>query len=249
MIWECFQNISITSVIDYPRFSLFQGSKEIADNNVILSGIGVLEIVLAFVPIALVSFSEHIADHKNLSTVIDRDLLTDPGLNVTLLGDVVGHIIGSVFGFCPCTTYSQSVGCVAMTKNASIWTMIVTSIMCIILAFLTPFIAALQTIPSCVMGGICLALYGFIAVSGLRMLQGINIAEGKNLYTLSVILISGIGALTLRIPYQMGLFGDGITSIVIRYIEISSIAIALILGIVTYLISGAIEKHNKQEEE
>ena len=245
-----FSEIKVASFIDYPRFGLFKGIEEIATDSVKLNMIGVLEIFVAFVPVALVSFSEHIADHKNLSSVIGRDLLgEEPGLHRTLLGDGVGSIVGTMFGVCPETTYSQTIGCVAMTKNASISTTILTCVMCICLSFLTPVIALLKTIPTCVMGGICLALYGFIATSGLKMLNGLEISSGKNLYTLAAILVAGIGGLTLQIPYQFGVFeGTDIVNVV-RFISISSIAIALILGIVTYSICNAIEKHNKKEDD
>ena len=239
---ENFKNVSVTSFIDYPKFSLLEGIKEVKNNNVLLSGFGVLEVMLAFIPISLVSFSEHIADHKNLSSIIGHDLLKDePGLHRTLLGDGIGSLVGTSFGISPITTYSQSVGCVALTKNASVKTMILTSIFCIVLAFLSPFIALIQTIPSCVMAGICLALYGFIAVSGLKMLSGIKFDEGKNLYTLSVILIAGVGGFILQIPYKFGLITGTNLVGAIKYIEISEIAVALILGIITYLVSSKIE--------
>ena len=245
-----FSEIKLTSFIDLPRFALLRGIGEISTNDVKLNGIGVLEIALAFMPVALVSFSEHIADHKNLSSVIGKDLLnTDPGLHKTLLADGLGSIFGTCFGTCPETTYSQSIGCVAITKNASVRTMILTSLMCIILSFLTPVICILQTIPSCVMGGICLALYGFIATSGLRMLNGIQISEGKNLYTLSVILVAGIGSLVLQIPYQFGLIENTDFVGAVKWIEISAIAMALILGVITYRVASIIEKHNKPEVE
>ncbi len=243
-----FQNISVTSFLDYPRFSTLMAGKEIAEGAVKLTWVGVAEIALAFIPVSLVSFSEHIADHKNLSSVIGHDLLNDePGLHRTLLGDGVGQIVGSAFGICPNTTYSQSIGCVAITKNASVWTMIVTSIMCIVLAFFTPLIVILQTIPSCVMGGICLALYGFIASSGLRMIKGVEFGEGKNLYTLSAILVAGVGGLVLSIPYEFNLAGGNVY-VASRAVTISSIAFALIIGVATYAICSAIEKRNPPEE-
>ena len=125
--------------------------------------------------------------------------------------------------------------------------MIVTAIMCIVLAFFTPLIVVLQTIPSCVMGGICLALYGFIASSGLRMIKGVEFGEGKNLYTLSAILVAGVGGLVLSIPYEFQLVGGNVY-VASRAVTISSIAFALIIGVVTYAICSAIEKRNPPEE-
>ena len=245
-----FTNISITSFLDYPRFALLEGIKEISNGEVALTGLGVAEIALAFIPISIVSFSEHIADHKNLSTIINRDLIgEEPGLSRTVLGDGVGSIVGTVFGICPNTTYGETIGCIALSKDASIRTILTTCIMCIILAFLSPIIAFLRTIPSCVIGGMCLILYGYIAVSGFKMIQPIDLNRPKNLFTLSVILVSGVGGLTLQIPIKMGYVGDSDFLTVMNFISISAIAFALILGIATYAISNSIEKHNLPEED
>ncbi|MBR2476654.1 MAG: uracil-xanthine permease [Clostridia bacterium] len=191
-----------------------------------LKGVGDLDfayigtIAVAYVPVAFVVFAEHIADHKNLSSIIESDLLEEPGLHRTLIGDGVGSIIGSIFGGCPNTTYGESVGCVAITRNASVYTIITAAILAIITAFISPFIAFVNSIPSCVMGGVCMALYGFIAVSGLKMVQKVNLNLNKNLFVVSTILIAGIGGLTLT-------FGK---------ITITSVASALILGIIVNLI-------------
>lgn len=245
-----FKELSITSFIDYPRFALLEGIKELANGTAKLSWIGVAEIALAFIPVSLVSFSEHIADHKNLGSIIDRDLLGDePGLDKTLMGDGVGAIAGTFLGICPTTTYGESVGCVAISKNASISTTILASIICISLSFFTPITAVLQTIPSCVMGGMCLALYGFIAASGLKMLKGLDVGEGKNLYTISIILVSGIGGLAFQIPYQFMEIENTAIYEAVKFISISEIAFALILGLITYNIANKIEAKNKKEEE
>ena len=97
--------------------------------------------------------------------------------------------------------------------------------------------ALLQTIPSCVMGGVCLTLYGFIAVSGLKMFKDIDLSENKNLFVVSAILIAGIGGLTIQIPYA---FKD--TGAVSAAITVTSIATALILGIVTNFVLSKVEK-------
>ncbi len=202
-----------------------------------LNGGGIVEVIVAFLPVALVVFAEHIADHKNLSTIIDKDLIEDPGLDNTLLGDGVGSIAGTAFGICPNTTYGESVGCVAITKNASIATITTTAIMCIVLSFISPIMVVLQTIPSCVMGGVCLTLYGFIAVSGLKMFKDLDLSDNKNLFVVSAILISGIGGLTIQIPYQLSSWG-----VVEKTIQITAIATALIIGILTNFILTKIEK-------
>ena len=180
-------------------------------------GTYLLTIAVAYAPVAFVVFAEHIADHKNLSSIIEHDLLTDPGLDKTLLGDGVGSIAGAFFGGCPNTTYGESVGCVAITGNASVSTIFATAIMAIVASFVAPFVTFLATIPNCVMGGVCITLYGFIAVSGLKMIQQVDLGENKNLFVVSVILIAGIGGLTLN-------FGK---------VTITSVACALILGILT----------------
>ena len=176
-------------------------------------------ILAAYIPVAFVVFAEHIADHKNISTIIEKDLLEDPGLHRTLLGDGVGSMVGAFFGGCPNTTYGASIGCVAITKNASVWTIITAAVGAILISFLSPFVAFVNSIPSCVMGGVCMALYGFIAVSGLKMIQKVDLNKNKNLFVVSVILISGIGGLALT-------FGS---------ISITPVACALILGIITNL--------------
>lgn len=146
----------------YPDFAFIEAFKGFKDFNGAYLG----TIAVAYVPVAFVVFAEHIADHKNLSSIIEHDLLTDPGLDKTLLGDGVGSIAGAFFGGCPNTTYGESVGCVAISGNASVVTIFTTAIMAIVISFFAPFVTFLATIPGCVMGGVCIALYGFIAVSG-----------------------------------------------------------------------------------
>ena len=189
----------------------------------------VLNIFMLFAPVAFVTLAEHIADHKNLSSIIERDLITDPGLDRTLIGDGVGSIIGSFFGGCPNTTYGESVGCVAITGNASVYTIFTTAILAIIASFFAPFVTFLATIPSCVMGGVCITLYGFIAVSGLKMIQKIDLGDNHNLFVVSVILITGIGGM----------------SIGIGPVTITEVASALILGILTNLLLSGKKKDEK----
>ena len=251
-----FKNITVESFVTYPRFSLIGGIKELADGAVseeilavnpeahVITGMGVLEVALAFVPVAFVTFAEHIADHKNLSSIVNQNLLEEPGLHRTLLGDGVGSMVGTVFGICPNTTYGESVGCVAITKNASVRTIFAAACMLVVLSFITPLTAALRTIPNCVMGGVCLTLYGFIAVSGFKMFQQVDLNKSKNLFIVAAILISGIGGLALQIPYRVA--GDGT---ILNAITITSIATALILGIITMVVTNAIEKRNAPEEE
>ena len=180
-------------------------------------------IAVAYIPVAFVVFAEHVADHKNISSIIEKDLLEDPGLSRTLLGDGVGSMVGALFGGCPNTTYGESVACVAITGNASVATIIAAAIGAIIIAFFSPFVAFVNSIPSCVMGGVCVALYGFIAVSGLKMIQKVDLEENRNLFVVSTILICGIGGLAIT-------FGK---------VTITAIATALILGIIINQMLGA----------
>lgn len=240
----------IKAFFDFPDFAIVEAIKELVNGELsseinaaskgsatLLNLGGIAEVIIAFLPVALVVFAEHIADHKNLSSIIEKDLIEDPGLEKTLLGDGVGSIAGTVLGVCPNTTYGESVGCVAITKNASVATITTTAFMCIILSFISPVMTLLQTIPSCVMGGVCLTLYGFIAVSGLKMFKDLDLADNKNLFVVSAILISGIGGLTIQIPYALEANGA-----ISKTIQITSIATALIIGIVTNAILNKLGK-------
>lgn len=223
-------------------FSVFSGMKlfEVPDFSFLTAAKGlsavdgkyILTVAVAYVPVAFVVFAEHIADHKNLSSVIDKDLLEDPGLHRTLLGDGVGSIAGAFFGGCPNTTYGESVGCVAITGNASVVTILATAIMSIVISFFGPFVTFLSTIPNCVMGGVCITLYGFIAVSGLKMIQDVDLGDNRNLFVVAIILICGIGGLTLS-------FGK---------VTLTEVACALILGIVANLVLGGKDKDKAEEK-
>ncbi len=220
-----------------PNITIVGAIKELANGELLLNGAGVASIALAFAPVALVVFAEHVADHKNISSIIGEDLLKEPGLHRTLLGDGVGSIAGAFMGGCPNTTYGESIGCVAITGNASIRTIFLTAILCIVLAFIYPIMVLIESIPSCVVGGISIALYGFIAVSGLRMFKHVDLDNSKNLFVVAAILIPGIGGLALN-------FGGTFNA---PLIKISSIACALILGIVVNLIlKPAKPKINKE---
>ncbi len=211
--FSAFKDMQIFALPDFTFLEAIKGVKAI-------DGAFIATVAVAYIPVAFVVFAEHIADHKNLSSIIEKDLLEDPGLHRTLLGDGVGSMAGAFFGGCPNTTYGESVGCVAITRNASIVTITTTAIMSIVISFFGPFVTFLSSIPNCVMGGVCVALYGFIAVSGLKMIQKVDLGESRNLFVVSSILIPGIGGLSLT-------FGK---------ITITTIACALILGIITNIL-------------
>ena len=211
--FAAFKDMQIFAIPEFTFLAAIEGVKAI-------DGAFIATVAVAYVPVAFVVFAEHIADHKNLSSIIDKDLLEDPGLHRTLLGDGVGSIAGAFFGGCPNTTYGESVGCVAITRNASVVTISTAAIMCMVISFFGPFVTFLASIPNCVMGGVCVALYGFIAVSGLKMIQKVDLNESRNLFVVSSILIPGVGGLSVT-------FGK---------ITLTTIACALILGIVTNIL-------------
>lgn len=186
------------------------------------------EVALLFIPVAFVTICEHIGDHKNLGNIINRDLLNgEPGMTRTLLGDGVATAVSGALCGAANTTYGENVAVIGMTKVASVNVIILASIMTILIGFFTPFTALLQTIPSCVTGGISLILYGFIASSGIKILikDKIDFSKSKNIIIASVILVVGIGGLALK-------FGPANDPV----IEITKIAVAMFLGIILNLI-------------
>ena len=224
--------VTIETFFSVPEFTFMEALNGLSK----IDGTYIASIAVGYIPVAFVVFAEHLADHKNISSIIEQDLLKDPGLHRTLLGDGVGSIAGALFGGCPNTTYGESIGCVAISGNASVITILFTAIFAIGISFLSPFVAFLSSIPSCVMGGVCIALYGFIAVSGLKMVQKADLGDNRNLFVVSVILIAGVGGMALGIP-----IGND------RAIKLTSIAVALILGIVTNLILSSKKDEVKPE--
>ena len=212
-----------------PKFTFLLGGTE---GLKAVTGKYLIAIFAAYVPVAFVVFAEHLADHKNLSSIVGQDLLTEPGLTRTLLGDGVGSMAGAFFGGCPNTTYGESIACVAITRNASTISIWGCAIACIIFSMISPLVAFLETIPSCVMGGVCIALYGFIAVSGFKIFQTVDLNKNRNLFVASIIFITGVGGMIVT-------FGA---------VQIRTVACALILGILTnVMLSG--EKDEAPAEE
>ena len=208
--------VTVKTFVAMPEFTFLEALKGVKD----IDGSFIVTVAVAYVPVAFVVFAEHIADHKNLSTIIGTELLEEPGLHRTLLGDGVGSFVGAIFGGCPNTTYGESVGCVAITRNASVATITTTAIIALLISFLSPFVAFLDSIPGCVMGGVCVTLYGFIACSGLKMIQKVDLNKNKNLFVVAVILITGIGGMAMAIGK----------------VTLTGIACALVLGILTNIL-------------
>ena len=211
--YSAFKNCGIFAL---PKFTFLLGGTE---GLKAVTGKYLIAIFAAYVPVAFVVFAEHLADHKNLSTIVGTDLTQDPGLTRTLLGDGVGSIAGAFFGGCPNTTYGESIACVAITRNASTVSIWGCAFACIIFSLISPLVAFLETIPSCVMGGVCIALYGFIAVSGFKIFQTVDLNKNRNLFVASIIFITGVGGMVVS-------FGA---------VQIRTVACALILGILTNL--------------
>ncbi len=214
--------VALSTLFSVPNFVFVKAFGAFGE----LSGQYIGTIAAAYIPVAFVVFAEHIADHKNISSIIEKDLLEDPGLSRTLLGDGIGSMVGAFFGGCPNTTYGESVACVAITGNASVVTIFTAAVGAILIAFLSPFVAIVDSIPPCVMGGVCIALYGFISVSGLKMIKNVDLEQNRNLFVVSTIFICGIGGLTLN-------FGQ---------VTITSIATALILGILVNVMLSKADK-------
>lgn len=234
---DTFGEIKFTSFFDYPHFTFLMGIQTAGQYP--LDGAAIGNLALLFAPIGVVELAQHIADHKNLSTIVERDLITDPGLSKTLMGDGLGSIAGAFFGGCANTTYGESIGCVAITKNASVISITVAAIGCVVLSFFTPFVTLINSIPKCVMGGACIAMYGFIAVSGLQMLKKVDLGDNKNLFVVSAILVTGIGGLAFNFGTNK-LTGGAAFSI-------TSVAAALIVGLITNLIVGKRDKEDEEE--
>lgn len=230
---DCFGKISFESFLSVPDFTFMLAIK----NKSTIDGTAIANLAVLFVPIAVVELAQHISDHKNLGNIVNQDLLTDPGLHNTLLGDGIGSMVGAFFGGCANTTYGESIACVALTKNASTWTILFSAIGCMLISFLSPFVALINMLPKCVMGGACIAMYGFISVCGLQMLKDVDLGDNRNLYPVAAILVIGIGGLTLN-------FGtNSLTGAPL--IQISSLALAMIVGIIVNFITHS----GKQVEE
>lgn len=182
--------------------------------------------LLTIAPIALVTMCEHIGDHTSLSNIIGKDLLKDPGLDRTLLGDGVATFVAGLLGGPANTTYGENTSVVGMTKIASVWVIGLAAIFAIILGFLGKFTALVSTIPQPVLGGVSLLLYGFIAVNGLKVLikNQVDFEKSKNVIVASSMLVLGLGGAAIAI-----VSGD-------LSVTISGMSLAAIVGIILNLL-------------
>lgn len=193
--------------------------------------------ILTIAPIALVTMAEHIGDHTALSSIIGKDLLRNPGLDRTLLGDGIATFVAGMLGGPANTTYGENTSVVGMTKVASVWVIGLAAIIAICLAFLGKFTAIISTIPNPVLGGVSLLLYGFISVNGLKVLieNHIDFGKSKNIVVASTMLVLGLGGAAISI-----VSGD-------LSVTISGMSLAAIVGILLNLLLPD-EKENKPEK-
>jgi uracil permease len=229
-IVDNFTDIKLSSFIGYDCFAFLEW------NNGAFEWGQLITIVLAFAPVSLVTICEHIGDHLNLGGVIHKDLLKDPGLDRTLMGDGIATAVSGVLCGCANTTYGENVAVVGVTKVASVSVIITACIATIALGFFTPLMVVVQTIPACVTGGVSLVLYGFIASSGVKMLinEKVDFNKARNIFIAAAILVAGIGGLAI----QFKIAGQDV--------KITSTAVAMILGILLNLILK--DKEVKTEE-
>ena len=206
----------------FPNFAIAEALKGFEANH--FSWDQIPTILLIVVPISLVAFCEHIGDHLNLSNIVNKDLLNEPGLSRTSLGDGVATAIGGVIGGMGNTTYGENVSVIGVTKVASVYPIIGAAILAIILGFCAPVMWIVRSIPYCVFGGCAMVLYGFIAISGLRELKKVDLNNTKNTLIASVILICGVGG--LLIPITISNFN----------FEFKGVALSMIVGIILNLI-------------
>ncbi len=237
-IKDCFSPFGFRSFFDCPKFTFVEAIKEGATAE--LNGAAIGNLAVLFVPIAVVELAQHISDHENLSSIVEKELLEDPGLHNTLLGDGIGSMVGAFFGGAANTTYGESISCVALSKNGSTYTILTTAIMCMVVSFISPFVAIINMVPKCVMGGACIAMYGFISVSGLQMLKDVDLGDHRNLYPAAAILVIGIGGVTLDFG-KNALTGGAL-------VQITSLALAMIVGIIVNFITHS-GKNNEADIE
>ena len=181
--------------------------------------------VLTIVPIALVTMVEHVGDHKVLSEIIGRDLIEDPGLQRTLLGDGLATFVAALLGGPANTTYGENTSVVGMTRVASTYVIGLAAIIAIIFAFSWHLTALLTAIPGPVLGGISVLLYGFISVNGLKILIHNQVDfNNKNVVVAATMLVLGLGGAALSLAY-----GD-------LSISISGMSLAAIVGVLLNLL-------------
>ncbi|MGM9949043.1 MAG: solute carrier family 23 protein [Lysinibacillus sp.] len=174
------------------------------------------KILLAMVPIVIVTISEHIGHQLVLGKVVNRDYIKDPGLHRSLLGDGLGTFVSALIGGPPKTTYGENIGVLAITRVYSVYVILGAAIVAIIVSFFGKAMALISTIPTAVLGGISILLFGIIASSGLRMLvdSKVDFSNNRNMVIASVILVVGIGGAALRFSEAFAIEGMALAAII-----------------------------------
>lgn len=192
-------------------------------------------LLIIMVPIAIVTIAEHIGHQLVLGRIVDRDYIKEPGLHRSLLGDGLGTFISGLIGGPPKTTYGENIGVLAITRVYSVYVIIGAAIFAIVFSFFGKVMALIATIPSAVLGGISILLFGIIASSGLRMLidHKIDFGDQRNLVIASVILVIGIGGATIH-------FSDTF--------EVGGMALAAIVGVLLNLLLPGKSKEQLTDE-
>lgn len=203
-----FSEVSKASFFSIPKFII-----PFKDYSISFTGI------ITIAPIALVTLCEHIGDHTSLSNIIGKDLIKDPGLDRTLMGDGVATLVAGILGGPANTTYGENTSVVGMTKVASVKVIGLAAVISIIIGFLGKFTAIAKTIPNAVLGGVSLLLYGFIAVNGLKVLikNQVDFEKNKNVIVASSMLVLGLGGAAISIikgDFSLTISGMSLASIV-----------------------------------
>ncbi|MBF0548124.1 MAG: uracil permease [Candidatus Riflebacteria bacterium] len=185
--------------------------------------------ILMIMPAALVVLAEHIGHLVVTGNVVERDLIKDPGLSRSLLGDGLSNILSGFVGATPNTTYGENIGVMALTRVFSVWVIGSAAILAIVISFIGKFAALIRSIPVPVMGGVCILLFGVIAAAGIRMLieKKVDYTQPKNLILTSVVLIAGVGGAAIK-------FGA---------IEIKGMALGTVISITLSLVFLILEKY------
>jgi uracil permease len=165
--------------------------------------------VAMFSPIAFVTIAEHIGDHKVLGSITGKDFIKDPGLHRTLLGDGVATFVAGAIGGPANTTYGENTGVVGMTKVASVWVVGTAAVMSVLLGFIGYFNAAVVSIPTPVMGGVLVLLFGLISGNGLKIMidARLNLSNIRNLIIVSTMLVIGLGGASIPLNDASSLTG------------------------------------------
>ncbi len=156
--------------------------------------------ILYMIPVAIAPIIEHVGDIYAIGGVCDKNFIEKPGLHRTMLGDGIATAVAGMFGGVPNTTYSEVTGAIALTKVTNPFILRIAAITAIVFAFVGKISGFLKTIPTAVLGGIMLLLFGMIASIGIKTLidSKTNLSETRNQVIVSVVLTVGIGGAIIQ---------------------------------------------------